>query len=234
MLGVGGFLLHLHAQAADVHVHNFFLAGVAGAPHVLQDIPPVQGHTGMGEEILHNLELHLGQLDGTLPLEEGPVAQVQAELSGDQLVPDGALPLVGGQGHPAVHRVHPGHQLRGGEGLGHVVVGAHHQAAYLVHFLGAGGEEDDADGGVFPPQLLAHRQAVVFPGHHDVQHGHVEVAVFLVVELQSPVAGLGLEGLVAGPFQVDDHKFTNVLFVLRNKDLTHTEDPPFSRLPPRA
>ena len=33
--GVGGLLLHLHAQAADVHVHDFLLAGVPGAPDVL-------------------------------------------------------------------------------------------------------------------------------------------------------------------------------------------------------
>ena len=35
VLGVGGLFLHLHAQAPDVHVHDLFLAGVAGAPHVL-------------------------------------------------------------------------------------------------------------------------------------------------------------------------------------------------------
>ena len=156
---------------------------------------------------------------------ERAVAQVQGELPGKQLVPGVAVPPVRGQGHPAVDGVHPGHQLRGGEGLGHIVVGTHHQAGHLVHLLGAGRQQDDADGGVFPPQLFAHRQAVAAAGHHDVQHRHVEIPFFPVVKLQGLVAGFRLKGFIAGPLQVDDHKFPDVLFVFCHKDLPHRETP---------
>ena len=136
-------------------------------------------------------------------------------------------PLVGSQSHPAVNSVHPCHQFRRGEGLCHIIVGAHHQAADLVHFLGAGGEKDNADGRIFPPQFFAHRQTVVFSRHHNVQDGHVKIAVFPVIEFQSLVAGLGLEGLISCPFQVDNHKFPDILFVFRNKYFPHREDTPF-------
>ncbi len=111
MLGAGGLVLNLHAQAADVHIHNLFLTHIAGAPHVPQNIPPGQGQARVLQKVFHNLELHLGQLNAPAVFAERAVPQIQAERPGAHLVPADGLVLLRGQGHPAVHRVHPGHQL---------------------------------------------------------------------------------------------------------------------------
>ena len=89
--------------------------------------------------------------------------------------PDLPRPVAAGA---AEQGVHAGGQLGRGEGLGHIVVRAGHQAGHLVHLLGTGGEHDDADFVVGGPDAAADLKAVDVR-QHDVQQGHPGVRVVL-------------------------------------------------------
>ena len=76
---------------------------------------------------------------------------------------------------PAHRRPHAGQQLGPGEGLHHVVIGAHVQAAHSVVDAVACGEEHDRR----RRSLLAKRlqdRVPVLPRQHDIQH-HAAVGV---------------------------------------------------------
>ena len=56
--------------------------------------------------------------------------------------------------------LHPGQELRHGEGLGEVVVRAQLQAHHAVHHLAAGREHEDGGRDAALPQVAAHVEAV--------------------------------------------------------------------------
>src|SRR5699024_2809749 len=91
---VGGLVLDLHPQAADVDVHDLDVPEIIFAPDPFQDLFPAEGGAGAVEKQLHDLELHLGQLDGPAGLEQQPAVLVQDKLPADQggggVVPSGA------------------------------------------------------------------------------------------------------------------------------------------------
>ena len=115
--------------------------------------------------------------------------------------------------------VHPGRQLRRREGLGHIVVGAGHQARHLVHLLGPGGQHDDADLRIGGPNAAAHFKAVD-ARQHDIQQCHLGVGVLLQA-LQRLLAALGLDDIVAGAAQIDHDKAADTGLVLQNQYFFH-------------
>ena len=152
---------------------------------------------------------------------EGAVAQVQREHTGTQLFSEIRLCGTGKLCHAAIHGVNTGHQLRGAEGLGHIVIRAHHQAGHLVHFLCLGGQHNDADAAAALAQLFAYGQTVHRTGHHNIEDRHIEVAALLLVQTQGFLAVYSLYGIVTGSSQVDHHNLADILFVFRYQYLSH-------------
>ena len=185
------------------------------APDEVEDLLAGEGFAGILHEHFHDGVLDLGELDALAVLLEGAVAGIEKE--------GGLLDLAGVHGGAAgaAHEgVDAGGKLSGGEGLGDVVVGAGHEAGDLVHLLGAGGEHDDADGGVGGADAAADLEAVD-AGKHDVQQGHADVGVLLQL-VQGLLAGLGLHHLVAGAAEIDDDKAADTGFVLQDQNLFHS------------
>ena len=81
---MAGLVLHLHAQAADVHVHELDVTVIVFAPDAFQDLFPHQSRAGIVEKQLHDLELHLGQFDGLARLEQNTAVFVQHKIPADQ------------------------------------------------------------------------------------------------------------------------------------------------------
>ena len=175
----------------------------------MQDLFPCQGLAGVFHEELDDGILHLGELDALAVLFQAAAAGVEDEggLADDAVVADVAA-------NAAVEGVDAGGELCGGEGLGDVVVGPGHKAGDLVHLLGAGGEHDDADLRVARPDAAADLEAVHIR-QHDVQQGHTHVGVQAQL-LQGLLPGAGLDGLIPGAVEVDDHKAADVRFILQD------------------
>ena len=78
---------------------------------------------------------------------------------------------------PAAHQalvpldvaLHPGHQLAGGEGLGHVVIRPQAQAPDLVNVVSQGGDDDDG-GVLLLPEAAADLKAAEPREHHIHNH----------------------------------------------------------------
>ncbi len=157
----------------------------------------------------------MGQLHPLAVFLQRAVAGVQQKGGLDNLV---SVPYGYASG-PTEQGVHPGGELGGGEGLGNIVVRPGHQAAHLVHFLGAGGEHNDAHLGVARPDAAAYLKTVHLPGEHDVQQGYLHIRV-LLDEGQGFFAGAGLDGVISRPLQVDDHKAADIGLVLQHQDLS--------------
>ena len=133
-----------------------------------------------------------------------------ADLAGIHRVPSAGT---------AVEGVDAGGELRRREGLGHIVVRPGHQPGHLVHLLRAGGKHDNADVVVPRPDTAADLKSV-HVGQHDVQQRHLDVRVALELG-QRLLPGLGLDGLIAGPLKVDDHKAADVRLILQHQYLFH-------------
>ena len=165
---IAAALAQMAAQHLDVGVHGAVLAEVVVVPYLLQDLFAAEGDALVGGQEHQQVEL-LGGQGHILP---GHPHGVAGGVDGQ--VPEGHG---GGRsfrpGHGAVeHGTHAGHQLPGGEGLDHIVVGTALQAGQLIVFLAAGGEDDH--GGV--DVAVAHlTQAghTVHKGHHQVQNHQI-------------------------------------------------------------
>ena len=175
MGGVAGLVLHFHAQAADVHVHDLHIAEVVLAPDPLQDLFTHQRDARVAEEQLHDLEFHLGQLDGLTGFQQHTAVLVQHKVpagQGAQLLGGVPLFLTLGPVHPTAERLHTGQQLAHAEGFGHVIVGTDGQAADLVLLLPLGTQDDDADLLVGAADRFAERKTVHARQHH-IQNGRI-------------------------------------------------------------
>ena len=75
----GRIVFNLHAQTADVDVDDLFLADIRLAPYVVEDIGTVERYAGVREEVFHDLELDLRQLDHLAVLHQRAVPQVEGE-----------------------------------------------------------------------------------------------------------------------------------------------------------
>ena len=209
-------VLDLQPQAPDVHIHDLQLAEVVPAPDHVQNLLPGESPAGVLHKHLHDGILHLGELDTLAVLLQSAVAGIEQE---------GVLPDLSGLGGdispgPAEQRVHPGGQLRRGEGLCHIVVGTGHQSRHLVHLLGAGGQHNDADLCVGDPDPAADLKAVD-SGQHDVQQRHLGIRI-LLEPLQCLLAGLCLDDVISGPAQVNDNETADAGLVFQNQNLFHS------------
>ena len=211
MGGVLGVVLDLQAQAADVHIHDLQLAEVVPAPDLVQDLLPAQGLPRVLHKELHDGVLHLGELDPLAVFLQGPVPGVQQK----RLLIDLPGLLLSAAPRPAEQGVHPGGQLRRGKGLGHIVVGAGHEARHLVHLLAAGRQHDDSDTGIGGPNPPADLKPVD-SRQHDVQQRHPDVRVVPQL-VQGLLPGLRLDDGVPRPGQVDDDKAPDTGFVLQDQ-----------------
>ena len=216
---IGSVVLDLDPQAADVHVDDLQLAVIVPAPDRRENILPGQGPARILHEQLHNGILHLGQPDLLTALFQGAVPGVEHK---------GPLPdlLRGGAGLSAdapVQGVYPGRKLRRGEGLCHIVVRTGHQARNLVHFLGPGGEHDNADGLVGGPHRAADLESV-HARQIDVKNGNARIRI-LPELVQSVLSGTGLDHIVPGPLKIDDHKAADTDLIFQNQYFFHRTTP---------
>ena len=176
------------AQHLDVGVHGAVLAEVVVVPHLLQDLLPAQGDALVGGKEDQQVELLGGQahflagdLDGVAGRVDGQLAESHGAVGGL------------GAGHGAVeHCPDAGHQLPGGEGLDHIVVGTALEARQLVVLLAAGGQDDD--GGVDATGAhLPQAGHAVHEGHHQIEDDQIITAAG-----QQGQGGRAVAGLLAG------------------------------------
>ena len=188
------------------------------------------------EEQLHDLELHLGQLDLPPGLEENTAVLIQHKFPADQrgggiFVCSGAAARAA---HPAAEGLHTGQQLTDAEGLGHIVIRADGQAADLVLLLPLGTQDDDADLLVGAADGLAEREPI-HAGQHHIQNGSI-TAGLLLQQRQGGFGAIGLHRLHPRQPQVQRDHLADAGFILYHKYLDHWEPPYFSifSLCPRA
>ena len=155
---------------------------------------------------------------------KGAVADVEHERAAYDL--DGVLLLLV-HTETADERVDARGKLRGGEGLGDVVVRAGHKPGNLVDLLTFGREHDDAHLGAGSADAAADLEPVDI-GQHNVQQGKADVGVLLEL-FKSHFSVLGLYRFEAAAAQVDDHKAADICFVFQNKYLLHICDFPLLR-----
>ena len=169
----------LFPQEGDIHLHIVVLRLGVQAPDLRDD--GLLGHHGPGvdHEQAEHLELLEAQAHGALPLGQKAGGAVQLQLPGGEHVAED-LPLPPGEGP------HPGHQLAGVKGLGHIVVRSAVQAVDLVADLVPGGEHQNGGGHVGGPQPLGRLKAVHL-GEHHVQNDQIILARQAVVHSVRPV-----------------------------------------------
>jgi len=155
---------------------------------------------------------------------KGTVADVKHERAADDL--NGVLLLLV-NAETADERVDARCELRGGKGLGDVVVRAGHKPGDLVDLLTFCREHDDAHLGAGRADAAADLKPVDI-GQHDIQQGKADVGVLLEL-FKSHFSVLGLYRLEAAAAQVDDHKAADICFVFQNKYLLHICDFPLLR-----
>ena len=167
----------------------------------------------MAGEEGEQLVLALCQLDGAaafvdlkiLGVDRQRAARAHAALGG----------CAGDHRRAADVRLHAGHQLAHGKGLGDVVVRADLQAEDLVLLLLAGGENDDRHIVALGAQSAADVKA------HHLRHHHVEqdeVGLFLARERETRLAVVGLERGVALALEVEADDVHDVHLVLDDED----------------
>ena len=159
---------------------------------------------------LQNGVLHLGQPDPAPLLFQGAVADVHDKGTlGQQL---GVCRPI--SANAAVQGVNPGRQLRRREGLSHIVIRPGHEACHLIHLLGPGSEHDDANLLVGRPDVPANLKSVHIR-QHNVQNGNADIRM-VPQAVQSLLPGTGLNGIIPGPLQVNDHKAADIDLVFQN------------------
>ena len=173
---------------------------------------------GLRKKQLHDLELHLGQLDGLAGLEQQAAVLVQDELPAHQ-GGGGVFPLAAAPAHPAAERLDPGQQLADREGLGHIIVRADGQAPDLVLLLALGAEDDDADLLVGTADGLAEGEAV-HPRQHHIQDGGAAVGG-LLQRGQRLLGAAGLEHLHPVAAQVQRDDFADAGLILYHQYFYH-------------
>ena len=178
-----------------MHVDGPGVAEPVVPPHAVEDLLPREREAGpLGEEA-EEVELLGRELDRLVGDQDLPATAVDGRGPGlHDLGRTGAV-------DPAQHRLHPRHQLGGGERLGEVVVTAELESEHAVDFAVACGEEDHGDLRRLA-QPPAHFEAV------DVRESDVEHDESWPVgahRFKSGLAGCGLQHPepVTGQVQVD-------------------------------
>ena len=202
-------------------------------------LPPDGAVDGVGpkdpagalQQQAENVVLRGRQAD-RLPVQgHGLALVVQADAPGPQLIPlrrhRAQLSIA-----PQL-RAHPGQQLHGVEGLGHIVVRAQVQAEDLVRVLALGRQKDHRHVAVLPQ--TAERGDAVQAGHHDVQQHQLHLLPG--EKCQRLLSVMGAEGLVALRLQIDFQRRDDIPLVVADQHLVHACAPPvvfsYMSIPPR-
>jgi hypothetical protein len=120
------------------------LEGLEGdAVDRVKELAPGQDAPGLAREGEQELELGRREVDPTAADGHPQPRYVQLQVADADHVGMGKVPADSAQDGP-----HPGHQFARAEWLGQVVVGAQLEPDELVGFVGAGGQDDDGDGGL--------------------------------------------------------------------------------------
>src|SRR5690606_36106339 len=195
------------AQAADMDVDGALVHVDVAAPDVVEDLVP-----GVDPVLVGGEEGQQGDLrgpDGHLLAGDADVVADGIELQFQH--PDHLL------GHvwllAAQHRLGPGDQLPGGEGLGDIVVGPALQALHQVVLLRFGGEHDHRDlVGELVPAQAAQQLNATGDRHHPVEQYQVGLAVD---DQGVAIAGIvGLQAVEPGNFKGDADHVADGRFVI--------------------
>src|SRR5437868_3016218 len=155
----------LPSQVRDEHLDRVGDRERVVTPHLVQQ--PLARHDDalIAHEVLEQLELALGQLDGSIRADDLMGVGVEPQVADDQ--------RRGAPRRPAAQqRAQPGEQLLAFERLDDVVVGARVQALDPLLEPVAGGEHEDADVVLALAQLLGDLDAVEL-GQPEIQQDHV-------------------------------------------------------------
>ena len=206
--------------------HDGVLGGIRLlVPHPAVDLLGGEDAPQVAHEQIHDLQLRGRQLHRLPVHQQHPLLRLVAQPAVDDL-PALALGVhVPQLGVPPQLAAHPGHQLLGVEGLGHIVVRPHGQAQHLVGVLALGGQDDDGQVALLPD--LHHRRQPVQLGHHHVDEDQAQGRV------QGAVQGLhavvGLENPVALLLQQNGDGLDDLLVVIHHQNtLVHT-NPSYGR-----
>ena len=188
---VGGVILELLAQLEDVHHDGVGRAGQELlVPDILVELARGHGCAAVGDQVLQQLKLRLGHLDGAAVFAHGALVAVDLERVDDRWRV--ALAVV--DAVAADERIDPQEQLVVGKGLDEIVVAAAAVGVAHVGGLGLRRQKQDRRDAV-PPDLRAGGHAV-HAGHHDVENDEVIVRL-RAHELHGAQAVFGLIDLVA-------------------------------------
>ena len=177
---------------------------------------------GVVEEQLHDLELHLSQLNGLACLEQHAAVLVQHKFAAGEhpqrvflffFVPACST------ADAAAQRFHTGQQFAYAERLGHIVIGTNRKAADLVLLLSLGAEDDNTDLLIGAADGLAQGEAVHARQHH-IQNGRI-AARLLLQQRQSRLGAFGLHSLHARKAQVQRDHLADVGFIFNDKHSYH-------------
>ena len=185
-----------------------------------ENVGSVEGFAGIGEEVLHNLELDLCELDCLTVLEKRSVAEIQNEIARMELLLEVVFGVSLSQRYAAVERVNSCQKLRGREGLCDVIVGAEHKSRNLVHLLSFCGEHNNAETSVFASEFLTYLESVDAREHY-VENSDVKISAVLLVLSEGGFAAVSLDNLVARSLQVDYDEVADCGFILAYKYLFH-------------
>jgi hypothetical protein len=155
----------LGAELADVDVDGAGVGGERVAPDSFEDLVSGEDQPAVADQVAEQVELAGGEVDRAAFEGDLVAGRVHGEAAEVQW---GLWAGLGGGLGPAEDGLDPGHQLAGGERLGHVVVGAQLEAENPVGLLLPGRDDDDRH----PPATLAQRPGhlePVHPGQHEVE-----------------------------------------------------------------
>ena len=205
-------ILNFNPQTADIHIHNLQLAHIVVSPDHFEQFIARKRLADVLHERLEQTVFDLRQLDLHTVLEHLAGTQIELERTGLDHVILGERRT----GYAAVQRVHTSRQFNNRKRLGDIIVRTVHQTGYLIRFLRAGGQHDNA-------RLIAraaHGAAdlvAVDAGQHNIQHRNRDILIFMVL-FQCYFAGFGLYYLVTAAFQVENQKGADILFIFQNQN----------------
>ena len=139
---MGGVLLDLASELADVDVEVVLVGAFLAAPDALEEHAVGEDAVGVHDEGLEELVLGGGEVDGLAGASDLAALEVDGEVAGAE---DG-LGAGGGAGGVAEGDADAGDELVHAEGLGEVVIGAEGEGLDLGGFGVSGGEDNDGGG----------------------------------------------------------------------------------------
>ena len=174
--------------------HHRVLRGVGLlVPHPAVDLLGGEDPAQIAHQEIHNLEFRGGEAHALPICPEDHLLEGVAQPAGTDILCPGRGVDVPQQGVPPQMAAHPGRQLLGVEGLGHIVVRPHGEPQDLVRVLALGRQDNDGQIPLLPD--FEHGGQPVQFGHHHIHDDEPQIGsqgqiqgLHAVVGPENPVA----------------------------------------------